>query len=131
MLCCKNGTTININGIKTPKHPLFPLSKEEIIQATTLIHGSNIITCPPNESIKSNVRIISITLQEPPKALFLSGLKNGELTVDREAKAVVFCNRNSTAYELLLNLTQGNNIIEELHKTTVHKLILTTTFSYQ
>ena len=109
MSCCKNGT-VNINGTKTPTHPLFPLSKDEIIQATSLIHSSNIITCPPNESIKSNVRIISITLQEPPKALFLSGLKNGELSVDREAKAVVFCNRNNTAYELLLNLTQGNII---------------------
>lgn len=77
------------------RHPLEPLSTEEVQQAVALLRTGGKVT--------PTTRFVSISLKEPPKA----DVHAGKLAIPREAFVVLFDNAKNTAYEAALSLTDG------------------------
>src|SRR5438270_241552 len=79
------------------RHPLEPLSAQEVEQAVGLLKAQGKVT--------PTMRFVSVSLKEPKKAL-VHGF-NGKQDVSREAFAVLFDNAQNTCYEATISLTAG------------------------
>src|SRR5213596_2810117 len=79
------------------RHPLEPLSAQEVQQAVGLLKSQGKVT--------PTMRFVSVSLKEPKKAL-VHGF-NGKQDIPREAFAVLFDNAQNTCYEAALSLTAG------------------------
>jgi len=79
----------------TLRHPLEPLSADEVQQAVSLLRSLGKVT--------PTTRFVSISLQEPPKALVHAF--DGQHAVPRDAFVVLFDNAKNTAYEAILSLS--------------------------
>ncbi len=85
------------------RHPLEPLSAEEIREAVELLKREGKVT--------PTTRFVVVSLQEPDKSLVhhLPGAgANGESAPPREAFAVLFDNAANACYEASLSLTQAD-----------------------
>ncbi len=82
-----------------PTHPLEPLNAVEVQQAITILKSAPEFT--------STTRIISISLQEPPKQAVFQWPRS---IPDREATAVLMDNGRNQACTALLNLTHASVI---------------------
>jgi primary-amine oxidase len=79
------------------RHPLEPLSAEEVQQAVSLLKTAGKVT--------PTTRFVSVSLKEPPKARVHSF--TGSERIAREAFVVLFDNGTNTAHEAALSLTEG------------------------
>jgi primary-amine oxidase len=77
------------------KHPLEPLTAEEVRLAVSLLKDAGRVT--------PTTRFVSVSLKEPPKALVLGGADPA--TIDRQAFAVLFDNAANACHEATLSLT--------------------------
>src|SRR5262245_40717656 len=84
--------------MSTPaRHPLEPLSAQEVQQAVGLLKAEGKIT--------PTMRFVSVSLKEPKKALVHGW--SGKQDIAREAFAVLFDNALNTCYEATIALTAG------------------------
>lgn len=79
------------------RHPLEPLSGEEIAAAVTLLRASGKLT--------DRSRIVLVVLREPPREVVL-GWHSG-VSVPREAFVQVLDNADGAVYEAVVSLTAG------------------------
>jgi primary-amine oxidase len=79
------------------RHPLEPLSGDEVRTAVELLRKSGKVT--------PSTRFVSIALREPDKALVHDPKQHASLP--REAFAVLFDNAQNACYEAALSLTDG------------------------
>jgi primary-amine oxidase len=79
------------------RHPLEPLSADEVQQAVSLLKA--------NGKVTPTTRFVSVSLREPPKAK-VHGF-TGREAPPREAFAVLFDNATNTAHEAALSLTDN------------------------
>ena len=82
--------------IAAVRHPLEPLSPEEVRSAVDLLKKAGKVT--------PTTRFVSVALKEPDKALAAGG---GERPAAREAFAVLFDNAANACYEATVSLTDG------------------------
>jgi primary-amine oxidase len=78
------------------RHPLEPLSPEEVRSAVDLLKKAGKVT--------PTTRFVSVALREPDKALVAG---RGERPVAREAFAVLFDNAANACYEATVSVTDG------------------------
>ncbi len=78
----------------TPKHPLEPLTSEEVRRAVSLLRDAGRVT--------PTTRFVSVSLEEPPKALVLG---TNSTAPDRRAFVVLFDNAANACHEATLSLT--------------------------
>jgi primary-amine oxidase len=78
----------------TVKHPLEPLTAQEVSLAVSLLKD--------NGKVTPTTRFVSVSLREPPKEQ-VYGYKGGPIR--REANAVLFDNGTNSCYETSLSLT--------------------------
>ncbi|MGL4551325.1 MAG: primary-amine oxidase [Gemmataceae bacterium] len=78
------------------RHPLEPLSADEVRQAVALLKREGKVT--------PTTRFVSVSLKEPPKAAVLAW--DGTRAVPRGASVVLFDNAVNTAHEAALSLTE-------------------------
>ena len=95
-------TLINITPPGAPtalkvRHPLEPLSAEEVREAVGLLKRAG--------KVSPTTRFVSIALREPDKALVHR--PNGDGPPPREALAVLFDNAANACYEATLSLAEG------------------------
>src|SRR5271155_4281665 len=95
-------TLITISSTKPsstlfPRHPLEPLSAEEVRDAVGLLKRSGKVT--------PTTRFVSVALYEPHKSLVHGSISN-QLPA-RQAFAVLFDNAANACYEATLSLTDG------------------------
>jgi primary-amine oxidase len=76
------------------RHPLEPLTGEEIAAAVAILRGER--------QLGGHVRFVSISLHEPPKADVLSFPLSG--AVDRQAFAILLDNASGSTYEAVVSL---------------------------
>jgi primary-amine oxidase len=91
----------SVNGAgstPSPRHPLEPLTAEEVEQAIELLKAMPTFT--------ATTRIISVTLHEPLKEQVYAWPASG--TPDREAEAVLFDNALNSGSNVLLSLEAGS-----------------------
>ena len=79
------------------RHPLEPLSAQEVQQAVDLLKSQGKVT--------PTMRFVSVSLREPKKAL-VHGF-NGKQDIPREVFAVLFDNALNTCYEATISLAAG------------------------
>src|SRR5262245_48563401 len=79
------------------RHPLEPLSAEEVQQAVRLLKAHGKVT--------PSTRFVSVSLKEPPKEV-VHGF-TGRESAPREAFAVLFDNGTNTCYEATLSLAEN------------------------
>src|SRR5688572_31243746 len=79
------------------RHPLEPLSADEVQQSVALLKKLDKVT--------PTTRFVSISLKEPRKELVHAF--TGQQAIAREAFVVLFDNAKNTAYEAALSLTAG------------------------
>jgi primary-amine oxidase len=79
------------------RHPLEPLSADEVQQAVSLLRSAGKVT--------PTTRFVSVSLKEPPKEQVHSF--TGSEQIPREAFVVLFDNATNTAHEAALSLTEG------------------------
>lgn len=77
------------------RHPLEPLSADEVQQAVQLLKSLGKVT--------PTTRFVSVSLKEPRKDLVHAS--SPQQTIPREAFAVLFDNAKNTAYEAVLSLS--------------------------
>jgi primary-amine oxidase len=77
------------------RHPLDPLNPEEIRLAVATVRDAR--------KLPASVRFVTVTLNEPAKALVLRPREGGGVT--REARMVLLDNANGTGYEAVVDLT--------------------------
>lgn len=77
-------------------HPLEPLTEQEILDAIAILKAEL--------NLSDRVRFMTVTLQEPPKAVILSYKPNS--IVDREAFVVLLDNDTGNCHEAIVSLTQ-------------------------
>jgi primary-amine oxidase len=90
------------------RHPLEPLSAEEVQQAVSLLKTAGKVT--------PSTRFVSVSLREPPKAQVHSF--TGSERIAREAFVVLFDNGTNTAHEAALSLTEGK-LLSFVSRTSV------------
>ena len=78
------------------KHPLTPLTAQEIQRAVRILNEQ--------ASLTGTTRFVSISLKEPPKETILA-FQPGD-AVTRQAFAVVFDNQTNSCYEAVLSLDE-------------------------
>ncbi len=79
-----------------PRHPLEPLTADEVQQTVALLNELGRIT--------PTTRFVSVSLKEPPKDLVHDPSAHGGLP--REAFVVLFDNATNTAHEVAVSLTK-------------------------
>lgn len=79
------------------RHPLEPLSADEVRQAVDLLKREGKVT--------PTTRFVSVSLKEPPKSAVHGW--DGSRPVQRAAFVVLFDNATNTAHEAALNLTEN------------------------
>ena len=79
------------------RHPLEPLSAEEVQQAVSLLKA--------NGKVTPTTRFVSVSLKEPPKEKVHAF--TGKENIPREAFVSLFDNASNTAHEAALSLTNG------------------------
>src|SRR5262245_55868243 len=84
--------------MSTVKHPLEPLTADEVRLAVTILRDSGKVT--------PTTRFVSVSLKEPPKALVHSF--TGKEPFSREAFAVLFDNATNSCHEAAVSLTDRN-----------------------
>jgi primary-amine oxidase len=84
-----------VNLMNTIKHPLEPLTAQEVQLAVTLLKGAGKVT--------PTTRFVSVSLKEPDKA-FVHKF-TGKEPIRREAFAVLFDNGTNSCYETAISLT--------------------------
>ena len=77
------------------RHPLEPLTAEEVQEAVQLLHNAGKVT--------PTTRFVSVALKEPEKALVHK--LNGAVPASRVAAAVLFDNAANACYEATVSLT--------------------------
>ena len=89
-------------AMTTPKHPLEPLTADEVRLAVSVLRDSGKVT--------PTTRFVSVSLKEPPKDL----VHAGRTDLPREAFVVLFDNGTNTAHEsvaerlnLIVNVSIG------------------------
>ena len=80
------------------RHPLDPLSAEEIRQAVTILRGDG--------RVRAATRFVSVTLHEPPKSE-IGSFAPGQ-AVRREAFVVMLDSREHMTYEAVVSITAGS-----------------------
>ena len=88
----------NIAALTLVKHPLHPLTAEEINSSVTLIISEKNLD-------KATTRFIAVSLKEPPKA-FVYAYKEGD-PFERQTFAIVLNSTNGSVYEALVSLTEN------------------------
>jgi primary-amine oxidase len=83
--------------VTVSRHPLEPLTAEEVRQSVELLKQSG--------RVVPTARFVSIALKEPDKELVYSF--DGQQSVPREAFAVLFDNGTNTCYEATVSLSDG------------------------
>lgn len=81
------------------RHPLEPLSAEEVQQAVGLLQKLG--------KVMATTRFVSISLKEPRKELVHALTEQNAAAIPREAFVVLFDNARNTAYEAALSLSAG------------------------
>lgn len=81
----------------TNRHPLEPLSGQEVQRAVALLKENGHVT--------PTTRFVSVSLREPPKELVHA--IRGPHSIAREAFAVLFDNRTNLCHEIVLSLTEA------------------------
>jgi primary-amine oxidase len=84
-------------AVTTARHPLDPLTAEEIAEAARIVRGV--------ETLADAVRFVSISLREPPKAQVLS-YRDGD-RIEREAFVVARQVIERATYEIMVSTTAG------------------------
>src|SRR5262245_37501277 len=77
------------------KHPLEPLTPQEVQLAVSLLKDTGKVT--------KTTRFVSVSLKEPPKETVHQF--TGAVPIRREASAVLFDNGTNSCYETTLSLT--------------------------
>ncbi|MED1440085.1 primary-amine oxidase [Aeribacillus composti] len=83
--------------VQTIKHPLEPLTAEEIKAAVTILKDE--------KKIGDHVRFITVTLKEPAKNTVLN-FKPGD-PIEREAFIILLDNKEEKTYEAVVSITKG------------------------
>lgn len=86
------------------KHPLEPLTEEEILKAVAILKSQKNLTVAD--------RFEQVTLHEPPKSVVLN-FKEGD-PIERQAFAIIADTKSSTTYEAVISVTQEKVISYEL-----------------
>ena len=83
-------------GAVGAKHPLEPLSVEEIAAAVDILRSQR--------ALGPRVRFVNITLHEPPKEVVLAFEARG--SAEREAFAILLDNEQGRTYEAVVSLSR-------------------------
>lgn len=73
-------------------HPLEPLTAEEVLAAVAIVRQ--------RQQLPASYRFVTVTLQEPPKAVVVQGLSS-----QREAFLILLDNATGRGYEAIVDLT--------------------------
>src|SRR5262249_40478958 len=87
--------------MSTVKHPLEPLTEDEVRLAVSLLKDAG--------KVNATTRFVSVSLKEPPKAAVYNGTES-----ERQAFGGLFDNAANSAYEATLSLT-GRKLLNWKH----------------
>jgi len=87
----------NGSVVRSARHPLEPLSADEVRSAVAVLKESGKVT--------PTTRFVSVALKEPAKALVHG--PGGDREIPREAFAVLFDNASNSCFEAAVSLTGG------------------------
>src|SRR5262245_57337576 len=90
----------------TTRHPLEPLSAEEVQQAVDLLKRAGNVT--------PTTRFVSVSLKEPSKNLVHS--PSSGKPAPREVFAVLFDNATNTCFEAVVSLSAGDLLSWKSHR---------------
>ena len=99
------------------RHPLEPLSPEEIVRAVAILRAER--------SLADTVRFSSVELQEPPKAAMLAWPQTG--SPERRAFAIVLDRADGAVHEAVISL-DTETVLEWHHVPGVQPRIMAEEF---